>query len=250
MKEIALVLLLASSSGALAQDAPQPPCGRPPQPSYSRIGEQPNFRVWGEVSLASWIPPPCTGWTVGAGNLLVALAGTFNYAGSVDGLLDRFGAISALSGIRYWSVTDKEWRVLITESAGLDGPESRHRRPDFTASEMKRGRDLYFVQRDSRTTGDIVYKMRVREAGADHFVVEMENVTPVRKFIVLLFGPGEIKFLYFLDRRAGRSWGIFALLSANGSFAESNAASFVNRAAAFYRHFTGVPTDGAPPLER
>lgn len=250
-KATVLAVLLAWSSALLAQnDAPQPPCGRPPQPSYSRIGEQPNVRVWGEGSLASWIPPPCTGWTVGAGNLLVALAGTFNYAGSVDGLLDRFGAVSAVRGIRYWSVTDNDWRVLITETAGLDGPESNHRRPDFTASEMKLGLDLYFVQRDSRTTGEIVYKMRVREAGADHLVVEMQNVTPVRKFIVTLFGPGEIKFLYFLDRRAGRSWSVFALLSANSSFAESNAASFINRAAAFYRHFTGVPTDGAPPLAR
>ncbi len=243
-----LAVALACSSASLAQDAPQPPCGRTPQPYYSRIGEPPNVRVWEDAGPASWIPPACTGWTAGAGNLLVALAGTFRYAGNVDGLLDRFGAVSAANGIRYWSVTDGEWRDLIIDSAGLDGPESKHRRRDFIAPEMKLGLNLYFMQRDSRTTGDIVYKMRVREAGADHLVVEMENVTPVRKFIVTLFGPGEIKFLYFLDRRAGRSWSLFALLSANGSFAEGNAASFVNRAAAFYRHFTGVPTDGAPPL--
>ena len=249
-KAAVLAVLLACASAALAQNAPQPPGGRPPQPAYARVSEPPSFRVWGEGGLASWIPPACTGWTVGAGNLVVALAGTFNYAGSADGLLDRFGAVSAASGIRYWSVTDNEWRDLITESAGIDGPESKRRRPDFTASEMKLGRDLYFVQRDSRATGEIVYKMRVREASADHIVVEMENVTPVRKFIVTIFGPGEIKFLYFLDRRAGRSWGLFALLSAKSSFADSNAASFVNRAAAFYRHFTGVPTDGAPPLAR
>jgi len=250
VKGIALALLLASSSGALAQDAPQPPCGRPPQPYYAEIGEQPNVQVWGKSSLAWWTPPPCIGWTDGVGNLLVALAGTFHFAGGADKLLDRIGAVSTLRGIRYWSVTDKEWRVLVTEAAGLDGPDSKDRRPDFGASEMKLGRDLFFVQRDSRTTGEIVYKMSVREAGADHLVVEMKNVTPVRQFVVTLFGPGEIRFLYFLDRRGARAWGIFALLSVNSSFAESNAASFINRAAAFYRHFTGVPTDGAPPLAR
>jgi len=75
-------------------------------------------------------------------------------------------------------------------------------------------------------------------------------VTPVRAFFLTIFRPAGIKFLYFLERRAKDKWGIYALLSANSSYAEEHAASFINRAAAFYRHFTGVPTDGAPPLAR
>ncbi len=246
----ALAILLAWSSGLLAQGVPQPPCGHPPQPSYAKNGEQPNFQVWGKTGLASWTPPPCTGWTDAAGNLLVALAGTFSHAGSTDELLNRFGAVSAMRGIRYWSVTDKEWRVLVTEAAALRGPDSKDRRPDFAAPEMRVGLDLFFAQHDSRSTGEVVYRMRVREAGADRLVLELENVSPVHAFIATIFGPGGMKFLYFLDRGAGGSWGFYAFLSANSSFAEGNSASFVNRAAAFYRHFTGVPTDGAPPLAR
>ena len=57
MKAAALAILLASSPALLAQNAPHPPCAGPPQPSYAKNGEQPNFQVWGEPSLASWIPP-------------------------------------------------------------------------------------------------------------------------------------------------------------------------------------------------
>ncbi len=110
MKAAALAIVLAWSSGLLAQNAPQPPCGRPPQPFYAENGEQPNIQVWEKTSLASWTPPLCTGWTGHVSNLLVALAGTFSHAGTADELLNRFGAVSAMRGIRYWSVTDKEWR--------------------------------------------------------------------------------------------------------------------------------------------
>lgn len=249
MKTAALAFLLVWSSALLAQSAPQPPCGTPPQPSYGEIGQQPNVQVWGKTSLATWTPPACTGWA-NASDLLVALSGSFSHAGSADELLKRFGAVSTLRGIQYWSVTDKAWRVLVTDAAALLRPGSKDRRPDFAAAEMKVGQDLYFAQHDSRSTGEVVYRMRVREARADHIVLELENVTPVRAFIVTLFKPGDMKFLYFLHRRAGGTWGIYALLAANSSRAEGNEASFINRVAAYYRHFIGVPTDGSPPLAR
>jgi hypothetical protein len=39
--------------------------------------------------------------------MIVALAGSFRHDGDVEDLLRRFGAISALTEIRYWSVIDK-----------------------------------------------------------------------------------------------------------------------------------------------
>lgn len=250
LKAAALAILLAWSSALVAQSAPHPPCAGPPQPSYTKGGEQPNFQVWEGTSLAAWIPPACTGWTHGASTLLIALAGTFRFAGSADALLTRFGAISAMRGIRYWSATAKEWRVLVTEAAALDKPDSNNRRSDFAAAEMKPGIDLFFAQHDSGSADEVIYRMRVREAGADRVVLELENVTAVHALLLTIFEPGGMKFLYFLERRAGENWGIYALLAANSWSAAGNKASFINRVAAFYRHFTGVPTDGAPPLAR
>lgn len=250
VKTVALAIFLTWSSGSCALNIPQPPCAISPQPFYADNGKQPNFQVWGKATLASWIPPQCTGWSGGASNVLVAMAGTFSHAGSADDLLKRFGAVSTTRSIRYWSVMDKEWRALVTEAAALSGSNSKDRRPDFSAPEMKLGRDLFLVQRDGRSTGEVIYRMRVRETSADRLVLELENVTPMRKFIVTVFKPGGMKLLYFMERRDGENWGFYVLLSANSSYAEGNEGSYINRAAAFYRHFTGVLTDGAPPLAR
>ncbi len=245
-----LAVVLGWSPASPAQTIPQPPCAGSPLPIYAPGGEPPLLQVWSKTSLASWLPPACTGWNGPVGNLLVALAGTFNFAGSTDQLLSRFGAVSTLSGIRYWSVSDKDWRPLIISAAALGDPASQGRRADFAAPEMKAGSNLFFAQRDRRSTGDVVYRMRVLEAGADLLVLDLENVSPVRAFILTIFEPGDMKLLYFLKRAAGGNWNLYALLSANSSYAEGNEASFINRAVAFYRHFSGAQTDGAPPLAR
>jgi hypothetical protein len=75
----------------------------------------------------------------GAG-VLVALAAHFSHSGTSDALLRRFGAISTLKGLQYWSVTEGGWRTLITDAAALTGgPDLDHRRPDFTLAEMRSG---------------------------------------------------------------------------------------------------------------
>ncbi len=250
MKDALLALLLACSFPAIAADVPQPPCASAPRPAYARSGEQPTVQVWEKAALVDWQPPACTGWAGGSTGLLVALAGTFQHTGTADQLLGRFGAISALRGIHYWSAADKEWRVLVTDAVAFGGADSTEHRGDFAASEMMNRDSLYFGQRDSRSTGEVAYKLRVRDAGADHLVLEYENVSAVRAFIVTVFRPGELKYLYFLRRQAGATWGIYLLLSANSAYAEGNEASFINRAVAFYRHFTGAETGGAPPLAR
>ena len=88
----------------------------------------------------------------------------------------------------------------------------------------------------------------MREIGADRLVIELENASPIRAYFLTTFKSGGMKFPYFLDRRDNEHWGFYVRLSANSSYSVGNEASFINRAAAFYRHFTGVPTDGAPPM--
>ena len=131
---LAIVVLLASVGTATAAELPLPPCAAAaPFPDCASPGAPPNLRVWnsGELSVP-WIPPACTGWTAKSGGVLVALAGRFSYRGSVDGLLARFGAISALAGIQYWSATEGGWRTQITHAAALDGPDATRPRADFT----------------------------------------------------------------------------------------------------------------------
>jgi hypothetical protein len=47
---------------------------------------------------------------------MVTIVARFRFASGADGLLQRIGAISELTGVRYWSVTHKRWRTLIVDA--------------------------------------------------------------------------------------------------------------------------------------
>jgi hypothetical protein len=198
--------------------------------------------VWTSAELGSWTPPACTGFTAKGDGVLVAVAGSFPFAGSAGALLARFGAVSALKGLKYWSVTEVGWRTLITKATALEGPKVDRPRPDFTLAEMRSGADLYFAQSENRAGGDVVYRMRVLYFGRDRFVVGIDNVSPVSRYLITLFNPGDLISVHFLERRGAGVWGYYGLAWAGDSLVSRLAvpqASYVNRALALYRHFLG-----------
>lgn len=248
----ALAGLLLLAGPALAAGLPGPPCGAAPTPDYPRLGEDPQLMLWTRRDLApGWTPPSCTPWKNGAATIVVGLAGHFRYAGSADALLARIGAISSLSEVRYWSVTDKQWNGMFTRATALDGPDAKKPRGDFSAAELRDGGDFYFVAADNRSGKDAVSRLRVIRADGEHFVLETENVTALRWTIFTYAAPGSFQTWYFLDREAGGGWRFYSLtrvLYANtvlGGIIPTN--SYINRSVAMYRHFLGVPTDQGPP---
>ena len=134
----------------------------------------------------------------------MALAGKFRFEGSADDLLTRMGAVSALRGIRYWSVSDNEWRTLIEHASALEGPDLSRRRPDFVAAELKKARIVYFAHDDNRTAGEIIYRLEIRELASDRLVVATENVSPVRQFILTLVNSGGLQNSTFPKPRFAR----------------------------------------------
>jgi hypothetical protein len=183
--------------------------------------------------------------------MLVSLAGSFRFQGDGEDLLGRFGAASTVRGIRYWSASDQRWRVLITDAAALEGPNVKRRRPDFTAAEIKSRKVVYFLQDDSRSSGPVVYRLRLLEFGATRLVVQIENVSPVRIFMLTLFGPGDLEFVHFLEMRSPSLWQLYSLMRTGrgaSSLSSGHQASYVSRAVALYRHIAGIPTDQNPPL--
>ena len=236
-----------SPAALAAEDMPRPPCKTAPNPPYAAIGAQPNVRVWNGGNQAIRVTARCDESPADF-KIVVALSGTFSSESSADKLLERIGAASATQGIRYWSVTDKRWRVLITQSAALEGSTARQRRADFSTAEMKQGTDLFFAQRDSRSTGEVVYRMRVLEAGQNRAVVETENVSPVRTYVFTLFKPGELRTVHFLTRHSAGMWNYYLLSAIGTKQSASHEASLINRAAALYRYVAGEPTDQEPAL--
>lgn len=247
---LSLALLLPAFG--LAGSGPLPPCGMTPEPPYPGLGMAPIVALWRHGSLApNWMPPACAGWASAQFSVLMALSASFRFHGSGDDLLAGFGAVSALNGIRYWSVTDGRWRRLITKASALTGRDARQERPDFTAAELRQGDDLYYTQSDSRSSAPVTYRLQVREAGPDRVVVEVENVSSVRLLLYPIYGPGGLRTTYFLTRIAGDLWGYYDFSAVHDNlfgFGAGHEASYINRAAALYRHIAGIPTDREPPL--
>jgi hypothetical protein len=246
-----LAVLLSFDANALAS-GPEPPCGSPSLPAYPELGAAPRAQVWSAGDLPEgWAPAACLGWDEASGfRTLVALAGRFQTRAGADELLARFGAVSTMVGLRYWSTTDRQWRELVTSATALEGPDRRIARADFGVTEMKNGRDLYFAQHDNRSSGVVVYRIRVLHASANRIVVAIENVTSVRLLLLTLFPAGSLQTVYIVEHQSGDVWNYYSLGRTGTSssiFAGGFSASYANRAIAVYRYVAKLPEDAVSP---
>lgn len=242
MIALPLILVALLQNGVAAQE-PRPPCGATPDPAYPAAGETERSRTWTQSDLgANWRPPACTGWTGTDFRLIVALAGRIPRETSADQLLARFGSVSGLAGLRYWSATERRWRELVTSATALQGPADQRARADFSPQELRSGKPVYFLQTDNRSTSGVVYRMSVLDAEADRMVVAIENVTGIRLLLLTLFPPGSVQTVDFLERQPDGGWGYYSLTRtrASSSFMTGGfLSSYVNRAAAFFHHIAG-----------
>lgn len=245
------ISLVLASGPSVAESVPRPPCAGAPTPEYAPVGRLPAVRVWsGDQIGTDWIPPACTRWQPRALRTLVATAGLFTLEGGVKSLLVRFAAVSKLATIRYWSVSDERWENLVTHASALSGPDSAAERRDFQPEEMVDGAELYFTQNDNRSTGEVVYRLRLQDMGPDRLVIETENVSPMRYLLIQLAAPGDLQALYFFARRTADTWSYYSLArtaSTTSFLLGGHAPSYINRAVALFRHLAGLPTDQEPP---
>jgi hypothetical protein len=242
----------AAVPGARADAAgPQPPCGAESNPPYPDLQHSPAVKVWDRASLGSdWTPPACLGWSAPGFTTLVSTVARF-HATSAEGLLQRIGGISGLTGMRYWSTTHQSWRTLIVSSSALTGPAGGSRR-DFSAGDLQQGSVLYFRQSDS-LSGKATYKLQVISISPDRLILETENMTGMHYMLVPLFPPHELQAIYFLERESPDIWRYYSIARTGkdaSSLAAGHDASAINRAVAYFRYLAGIPTDQEPPAAR
>ena len=233
------------------QPGPQPPCGAEPQPPFPTLDASPLVRVWKSTELRDWKPPACTGWSVSDSPTIVAVAARFRFAGGIEGLRHRIGAVSEAKGMLYWSATQKRWQKLILDAYASPGPEG-NRRPDFSIDEIAEGRTLFLDQEDN-VFGRAVYRMRIRSASAGRLVFDVENAAAIRYLMIPLFEPGQVQSIYDLEQESADVWRYYGIARSSGKAGGLIAgyeASAINRAVAFYRHLAGIPTDQEPPASR
>jgi hypothetical protein len=242
----------APECGRLAE-GPQPPCGCEVNPFYPDLDQPVTTKSWSAVDLdRDWKPPACLGWNSDGFTTLVTTVATFRYSKEAAGLLYNFGAISQWKGLRYWSVTHKQWRTLITDGYALSTSRGGERRDDFRENEMAEGNVLYFEQ-DNNVSGKAIYRMQVVHASSNHIEIRIENVGAIRYLLVPILHSGDLQSVYFLDRKSQSTWRYYSIVrtgkSANRLIA-GNDSSAINRAVAVYRHLVGIPDTTEPPAAR
>ncbi|MBV8169761.1 MAG: hypothetical protein JO021_23450 [Alphaproteobacteria bacterium] len=248
---MALVIAAASvtSSPMVAQDRAEalhrtePPTTCTTEPDrYPLPGGAPKVQAWSARTLPqTWRAPSCVGWDGMQPTTLVLVLGSFD-ARDADAILDRIGKISGLTGLRYWSTTDRRWETLVLGSTALDGLQGRPR-GDFTAQEMTTRRDLFFRERDNRSSDAVTYRMRVLENASDHIALTIANVSPVKKMLVTFFAPDDLQASYFITRLDRDRWGFMSLSAARATGIAglgSSDESYVSRALAMFRQFADV----------
>jgi hypothetical protein len=248
---IGLVFTVATTVlSATAIDA-TPPCGgSAPYPAYAPVGAPPNVQIWKDQSLKNFPSRvSCVGWPTPQFQLLIAVAGTFENPDRARTLVSRFGAVSKLLAVRYWSTSDQSWRPLVLSATALTEKVASKIRADFKSAELEGGQDVYFAQADSRGAGEVIYRMRLRDSKPSGFILETENVTSIRWLGLTLLKPGALRSVYFIEERSPDILSYYSLTRiAEASWLISgHEKSYINRVVALYRYIAGIATDLEPP---
>lgn len=253
---ILLAVLLAGDAAAdsrPSRSAPAGACFAAGHPPYS---DPPTIQIWSPRNpnlSAGGVIPVCAGIGEGSFKELVALAARFRYDGDAQGLLARFGAVSRFSGLRFWSVMKQRWEEMISAASALNLPYDDRKRADFRIEELQPGSDHFFAQEDAGAADDVIYHMHVAEVAPDRLVLTVENTSAVRMLLFPLFGSGDLRFLYRLEKLAPGEWGFYSVLQlgpGSSFLVENHEDSYVNRLTAVFRHIAGIPDTAEPPAAR
>ncbi|MFT5446027.1 MAG: hypothetical protein ACI9DC_001189 [Gammaproteobacteria bacterium] len=243
------LLNVAITEASESASGPVPPCpGSSARnvPEYSEPNAQPQVGVWRDIVLNA--ADSCLGTLTGRFELVVALAGRFETSESLEEIAERIGSVSAIRGLKYWSITDEEWRPLSTNAFAVRDVSESIERGDFSAAEVLSGDTLFFSRDGSRSTGQALYAAKAIASSEDSLVLETHNVTSIQMLLFTLFEADELRSVHYLRRDAGNRWNYYGLTAVRTQAVFSDERSFINRAAAYFRHLAGQRADGASPL--
>jgi hypothetical protein len=241
--------MLPAAARSEPEAPPRPPCAAgAPLPAYAEVEAAPAVAIWHDLEFIDG--PDCLGRLQGRMKLVAALAARFRHDGSLDDLAARLGDVSKTIGLIYWSTGEQKWRNLISDAAALTQADPGARRHDFTAEELRSGETLWFMQNDTRSTGENLYSLRSLASEDDRLVVEVVNESAIVFTFVTLFSARDLYSLHFLQRLDGDIWGYYGLAAMREGSVSDYEKSMVNRAAAYYRFLIGRPGDSGEPLAR
>ena len=244
------VLASLAVTAQLGQAAPD--CLGTVPPQYAPLNSPPNIEF---IRVASGRPTaPGAGCfnNPDAPATWLTVASLVTSADSTAALMERFGAISKLLPVQYWSTTEHKWRPMVSAAAAIVSNDSRQPRADFSLAELLAPGDRYYSLTDTRSGRATVYRLRVRTPRSTELTVDIANVDPIKQWGITLYAPDGLHTLYILRQRVPGIWAYYSItrLLPASFLAEGHDKSYINRAVALYRHLVGVPTNTEPPAQR
>ena len=239
-----LCLIAAIGSAAWARDMPAPPCAGPPNPTYPEALGVPAIDVWlDRRGLESWHPPACLDWQDKPATALIAVSGLFRHDGTLEDLLTRLGAVSQYTSISYWSWSKQRWRHLFEKTAALSAPVRTAERPDFKADEFREGDQLFILQNETGSVGEVIQRVSIIDRTEDGIEIGITNLSAARVAFLTLFDPGGSEVRLWIEREADDRWTYYSLTRLSGAGLLARSAmkrSYVSRADAMFRYLIGV----------
>ncbi len=148
---------------------------------------QPMEAVWqkSEIPVQTFLPPeicakPFDYLSIAKGRVRTPCA-------AVD-IANALLGVSRLKGLQYFSITEKQNKVLIKDCFRISSLGSRSRLRDTVVSEIT-DIAILFRQEDNRG-GDLGYCMRVRKGADGSLIYTAENVEPLVRLRIFRIEPG------------------------------------------------------------
>ena len=201
-------LLPAAAGAAPAQTL----CGDAAFPPPPAADQPPLVQCWLRDGQRDGALPDCSGLQPRDFELLVRVNGAYKAAGDIDEQLIRLGAVSAQSGMTYWSFSDRRRQLLVLESHAVDNLERRQRRADFNAAELRSGVALFYLQTDNRSSEPSAFGMMLLRASAQSVTVRIENLSDIRMFGLLVMAPRDMQMVLTLKQQAPGLWSYRSLM--------------------------------------
>jgi hypothetical protein len=179
----------------------------------------------------------------------ITVASVVQSSNNLDAFIERFGSVSRLLTVQYWSTSEQKWRPLVSSASAIASTSATTPRADFSPAELVTGEDRYYSVTDSRSGRAVTYRLRLWPSQPTGLVVEIANVDAIRQWGITLYEPGGLHTLYFLKKQSSNVWTYYSItrLLPKSFLAEGHDKSFINRAVALYRHIVGLATDAEPP---
>jgi hypothetical protein len=249
------ILLVAAITGVVAMAS-----DRPGEPACLSGGVPPLFAPLNAPPIAQAIRVP-TGAAPPAGAscfgksdsaVWITVASIVRTSDSQTTFIERFGSISALSAVQYWSTTDQKWRPMVSSASAIVSASSTLPRADYSPAELVTGEDRYYSMSDTRSGRAVTYRLRLWQNQPAELVVDITNVDAIKQWGITLYAPGGLHTLYFLKKQSPDIWAYYSITRVvpNSFLAAGHDKSYINRAVALYRYIVGLQTDAEPPSAR